>query len=59
MPGVPITVIGHNGTIAWGLTTTGGDSQDLFVEKIDPEDKNRYLTPDGSRAFHVLSLIHI
>ena len=53
VPGVPITVIGHNGTIAWGLTTTGGDSQDLFVEKIDPEDKNRYLTPDGSRAFHV------
>ena len=53
VPGVPITVIGHNGTIAWGLTTTGGDSQDLFIEKIDPKDKNRYLAPNGPRAFHV------
>jgi len=49
--GVPAMVIGHNGHIAWGLTTTGGDVQDLFVEKVDPEDPSRYLTPDGSRAF--------
>jgi penicillin amidase len=50
-PGVPITILGHNGTIAWGLTTTGGDTQDLFIETIDPENKDRYLTPDGPRAF--------
>jgi len=49
--GVPAMVIGHNGHIAWGLTTTGGDVQDLFVERIDPDDPNRYLTPEGSRPF--------
>jgi len=53
VPGVPITVIGHNGAIAWGLTTTGGDNQDLFIEQIDPKDENRYLGPDGSRAFRI------
>ena len=50
-PGVPLVVIGHNHQIAWGFTTTGGDVEDLFVERIDPADPGRYLTPDGSAAF--------
>jgi penicillin amidase len=49
--GVPFVVIGHNDHIAWGFTTTGADIEDLFVEKLDPADKARYLTPDGSRPF--------
>ena len=53
VPGVPLTILGHNGTIAWGLTTTDSDTQDLFVEKLDPSDAGRYLTPDGSRPFAV------
>ena len=52
-PGLPIVVIGHNRRVAWGLTNTGPDVQDLFIEKIDPEDPGRYLTPTGSRAFEV------
>ena len=31
-PGVPFMVIGHNGAIAWTFTTTGADTQDVFVE---------------------------
>lgn len=50
-PGVPVTIVGHNGSIAWGLTTTGGDSQDLFVETPDPKKPGHYLTPEGSRPF--------
>ena len=53
VPGVPMTILGHNGSIAWGLTTADSDTQDLFVERIDPGDPNRYLTPDGSRPFEV------
>ena len=49
--GVPLVVIGHNDRIAWGFTTTGADIEDLFVEKLDPADKTRYLTPDGSLPF--------
>lgn len=32
-PGVPLHVLGHNGRIAWGLTTTGADTQDLVIER--------------------------
>lgn len=51
VPGVPATILGHNGNIAWGFTTTGADTQDLFVERLDPDDPDRYLTPDGSEPF--------
>ncbi len=51
VPGVPFHVLGHNGTIAWGMTSTGSDVQDLFIERIDPDDPTRYLTEDGSEPF--------
>ena len=50
-PGAPLVIIGHNDRIAWGFTTTGSDVEDLFVEKIDPADPGRYLTPTGSAPF--------
>jgi penicillin amidase len=50
-PGAPFVVIGHNDRIAWGFTTTGSDVEDLFIEKLDPADPGRYLTPSGSAAF--------
>lgn len=49
--GVPLVVIGHNERIAWGFTTTTADVEDLFIEKIDPADPGRYLTPQGSVPF--------
>jgi penicillin amidase len=49
--GVPLVVIGHNERIAWGLTTTTADMEDLFIEKVDPADPGRYLTPQGSAPF--------
>ncbi len=52
-PGSPAVVLGHNGTIGWGFTTTNLDSQDVFVERVDPTDPNRYITPDGARPFAV------
>lgn len=51
VPGVPLHLLGHNAHVAWGFTTTGSDTQDLFVEKIDPKDPGRYLTPGGSEPF--------
>ena len=52
-PGSPAVVLGHNGTIGWGFTTTNLDSQDVFIERVDPTDPNRYITPDGARPFAV------
>jgi penicillin G amidase len=53
LPGVPGIILGHNGHLAWGFTTTGGDVQDLFIERLDPQDPGRYLTPEGSAPFAV------
>jgi penicillin amidase len=50
-PGVPLVIIGHNERVAWSFTTTHGDTQDLFIERIDPDDPGRYLTPEGSQPF--------
>ncbi|MGQ0664744.1 MAG: penicillin acylase family protein [Pseudomonadota bacterium] len=50
-PGVPSVVLGHNRRIAWGLTTTNADIHDLFIERLDPADPDRYLTPEGWRPF--------
>lgn len=35
IPGVPFVVLGHNARVAWGMTNTGADVQDLFLERID------------------------
>ncbi len=40
--GAPGVIIGHNARIAWGLTNVGPDVQDLFIEKINPENPDQY-----------------
>jgi penicillin amidase len=40
--GNPGVIIGHNDRIAWGVTNVGPDVQDLFIEKINPENPNQY-----------------
>ncbi len=42
LPGVPGVVIGHNDHVAWGLTNGFPDIQDVFIERLDPEDETRY-----------------
>ncbi|MEQ9520850.1 MAG: penicillin acylase family protein [Parvibaculum sp.] len=49
--GVPSVVLGRNDRIAWGYTNTGPDTQDLFIEKLNPDDETEYLTPNGYRTF--------
>jgi penicillin amidase len=53
VPGVPLLILGHNSRIAWGMTTTGGDIEDLYLEDLDPADPGRYRTPDGPKPFRV------
>ncbi len=42
-PGLPGVILGHNERIAWGATNTAPDVQDLYVEKFDSQNPNRYL----------------
>jgi penicillin amidase len=35
IPGVPWILIGHNASIAWGVTNSTADTQDLYVERFN------------------------
>ncbi len=41
-PGAPLVIIGHNDRIAWGVTNTGADIQDLYIETFNPDAPNEY-----------------
>ncbi len=51
MPGLPMVVLGQNDQIAWGFTNTGPDVQDVYIERLKPDDPGQYQTPDGWAAF--------
>ena len=51
LPGVLGVMIGHNQNIAWGITIAYTDVEDIFIEKIDPSDSNRYFYKDSKRTF--------
>ncbi len=53
LPGVPFVVLGHNDAIAWSMTTTNSDTEDLFVERVAPGDPESYVTPTGTAKFAV------
>jgi penicillin amidase len=53
LPGIPSVVLGRNSRIAWAFTNTASDVQDLYIERIDPDNAAQYQTPDGWAAFTV------
>ncbi len=51
LPGLPMPILGRTQNFAWGFTNTNPDVQDLFIERLDPDDSSKYLSPDGSLPF--------
>ncbi len=51
IPGIPAVLSGRSDKLGWGLTTAYADDQDLFIEKLNPENPEEYLSPDGFRKF--------
>ncbi len=43
LPGQPLIIVGHNDSIAWGMTNTYVDNLDYYEEKINPNDTNQYM----------------
>src|SRR5690625_3233553 len=41
--GVPGIILGHNKDIAWGVTNTGPDVQQLYLEKRNPENPEEFM----------------
>lgn len=46
-PWLPGIAIGHNDRIAWGFAVAAIDQQDLYVEKLNPENSVEYRTDRG------------
>lgn len=40
--GIPGIILGHNEEIAWGVTNVGPDVQDLYIEKLNPNNPTEF-----------------
>jgi penicillin amidase len=54
IPGIPGMVVGRTAHIALGVTNAYGDTQDLYVESLDPKDPERYLEGEKSLPFGII-----
>jgi penicillin amidase len=51
IPGIPAIMAGRSESIAWGLTSSYLDDQDVFIEELNPDNREEYRTPDGFKRF--------
>jgi penicillin G amidase len=47
--------IGHNDTLAWGLTITGTDFQDVFIEDLNPANLNEMMYNGKPEALRIVT----
>lgn len=47
IPGIPGILIGHNGNVAWGITSLSADVQDIFIGEFKDKDSLVYKTGDS------------
>ena len=51
IPGIPAIMAGRSANLGWGVTSSYMDDQDLYIEKLNPENAQEYLTPEGYKPF--------
>ncbi|WP_323037422.1 penicillin acylase family protein [Pararhodobacter sp.] len=51
IPGIPAILVGRSESLAWALTSSYLDDQDVFLEELDSENNQRYRTPTGWAEF--------
>lgn len=57
IPGMPVVIVGRSNELAWGVTSSYMDDLDLYIEKLNPDNPEEYLTPSGYKAFKTKSVI--
>jgi penicillin G amidase len=57
IPGIPAMFVGRGASLGWGLTSSYLDDLDLYIEQLNPNDPQQYLTPEGFRAFRTRKTI--
>ena len=53
LPGAPLVIIGHNDRIAWGVTNSNADVQDLYAETFDAANPLAYRVNGAWRVAEV------
>lgn len=51
IPGMPVVLTGRSDDLGWGLTSSYLDDQDVYIEKLNPQNPEEYLTPNGYKKF--------
>ena len=60
VPGIPLIVIGHNDSLAWGFTNAMLDDADFYIEQEDSININRYKFKNSFLPMHTREeIIHI
>jgi len=52
--GVPGIILGHNENVAWGVTNTGPDVQQLYLEKRNPDAQYEFLFEEEWEAAEII-----
>lgn len=57
VPGTPVILLGRSERVAWGMTSSYLDDGDVFIEKLNPDNPEQYLTPEGYKDFETRRVI--
>ena len=60
IPGMPAVFAGRSDRLGWAPTSSSADDQDVFIERVNPDNPNEVLTPEGWQALRTRqSIINI
>ena len=51
IPGIPLILSGRNEKLAWGITSSYLDDQDILMEEVNADDPTEYRTLEGWKKF--------
>ena len=57
IPGMPLVLSGRSPNLAWGVTSAYLDDQDVHIEKLNPQNPDEYLTPEGYKPFETRNVV--
>ena len=52
IPGIPLIISGRNDKLAWGMTSSYLDDQDILMEEINPDNPTEYRTEKGWKKIY-------
>ncbi len=51
IPGMPLVLAGRSRALGWGITSSYLDDQDLFIERLNPDNPEEVAVPGGFEPF--------